>query len=120
MNLEFFLLPDSNLCIRKVSLIFLEHHIFFNLLLIKMLFPIQKWCFLQKRHLSEIGSTFCCQSTRRSECCWAELVNTMLIHMGILSEMYLFVLVSLSGHKFEGTVDVYNHEGCIIYTYIYI
>jgi hypothetical protein len=74
VNLEFFLLPDSNLCIRKVSLIFLEHHIFFNLILIKMLFPIQKWCFLQKRHLSEIGSTFCCQSTRWSECCWAELV----------------------------------------------
>jgi hypothetical protein len=38
--------------------------------------------------------------------------------MGIHREMYLFVLVNLSGHNFSGTVDVYNHEGCIIYTYI--
>ncbi len=73
--MEFFLLSNSNLSIRKVSLTFLVHHIFLNLLLIRVLFPIQMWCFLKKRHLSKIDSTFCCQSTRWSASCWAELVQ---------------------------------------------
>ncbi len=40
--------------------------------------------------------------------------------MGIHREMNLFVLVSLSGHRFSGSVNVYNHRGCIIYAYIHI
>ncbi len=53
VNLEFFLLSNSNLSIRKVSLTFLVHHIFFNLLLIRVLFPLQMWCFLKKTSFIE-------------------------------------------------------------------
>ncbi len=56
MNLEFFLLPDSNLCIRKVSLIFLERHILFKLTFNKDVVSYTKVVLLTKT--SFIGDRF--------------------------------------------------------------
>jgi hypothetical protein len=47
-------------------------------------------------------------------------INTVLSHMGILSEINIFVLVSLAGHRFLGCIVIYKHRICIIYTYYHI
>jgi hypothetical protein len=68
------------------------------------------------------GWKVCCfrNSWRSRSDATTNSINTILSHMGIHREINLFVLISLSGHEFKGSVDVNKRTGSIIYTYLHM